>query len=359
MKKILSLLLCLVLVSGMLISCGNDFEPGAYLPNYDYEEDVVEDLTLNICLITEAETTANAKSTVSQMVNQHTETQYHTTVNITYYTAAEYAKSIKDAVSDNSENGANIVLITSDSMLNDLVGLGKIAILNQYYQSDKFGTLNVQIPEALLDASYLGDNIVTVPNNRIIGEYEYLVINKEVAIQKNYGIPSEVGAYTSLEDAKALMETMTKNGYRASDYVYTVKGDYALKATLEAQGNYCNVMTYPTVTSAFAFSSAFAIVNRDEAHNERAMEIIYAINTDTYLRNLLQYGVKGTNYTVSDDGDIIRVKEGDNVYYMNPAYTGDMFKLNYCSEIGWDKTVATNGALQNDQSVSYRAEKDK
>lgn len=352
MKKILALFLFFVLSSGMLISCGNDFEPGAYLPNYDYKEEVVEDLTINICLITDNATTENAKNTVAQMVNQYTQTQFHTTVNVKFFTEDEYAAGIANDVNSGS---ANIILITSDTMLNDLVGKGKIAILNQYYLSDKYGTLNVQIPEALLDASYLGNNIVTVPNNRIIGEYEYLVINKEVAIQKNYGVPSEVAAYKTLEDAKALMDVMTENGYNASDYVYTVKGDYALKATLEAAGNYCNVITYPTVTSAFAFSSAFAVVNKDEVHNERAMQIIYEINSNSYLRNLLQYGVKGTNYTVDENGDIIRVKEGDNVYFMNPAYTGDMFKLDYCSEIGWNAVVANNGARQNEESVSYRS----
>jgi len=357
MKKLLSLLLCLVIVGGMLVSCGGDFEPGTYLPNYDYEPEVIEDLTLNIYLITENATTENAKDTVSQMVNQYTETQFHTTVNIVYLSAAEYNDGVYNAVKDNSDKGANIVLITSDSMLNDFVGMNKIAILNSFYESDKYGTLNVQIPDALIRASYLGDNIVTVPNNRIIGEYEYLVINKEVAVHKNYAVPSEVEAYDSLEDAEALMKRMTENGYRAEDYVYTVKGDYALKAQLEAQGNYCNVITYPTATSSFAFSSAFAIINRSEALNERAMQIIYAINTDSYLRNLLQYGVKGTNYTVSDSGDIIRVSEGDNVYYMNPAYTGDVFKLQYCSEIGWTAPVATNGALQNDQAVSYNDDK--
>ena len=114
MKKILSLILCLALVGAMLISCGGDFEPGTYLPNYDYKPEVIEDLTLELYLITEAETTENAKTTVNQMVNQYLDTkQLHTTVNIHFYTEAEYEENAKNAVNNNR---ANIVLITSPSI---------------------------------------------------------------------------------------------------------------------------------------------------------------------------------------------------------------------------------------------------
>ena len=57
MKKFLSILLCLVLVSGMLVSCDDDRIFGSYLPNYDgYTPEVKEKLTLNLYIITDEET---------------------------------------------------------------------------------------------------------------------------------------------------------------------------------------------------------------------------------------------------------------------------------------------------------------
>ena len=81
------------------------------------------------------------------------------------------------------------------------------------------------------------------------------------------------------------------------------------------------------------------------------MKIIYSINTDTYLRNLLQYGVMGTNYTV-ENGDIVRIAEGENVYHMDLLHTGDIFKAEFCSEINWTKTAYDNGVAQNKDSVA-------
>ncbi len=353
MKKVLLFILCIALACGMMVSCSED-EIGSYLPNYDYKPEVKKEITLNLYLVTNPETDKNAIDTVSQMVTQYTEKQFMTKLNITYLTPDEYYDKVSSAVDSNDATGANIVLITSPAMMNDFISRGKIAILNKYFESDDFGSLNVSIPEALLEEARLDGNIVAVPNNRIIGEYEYLVVNKQVAVIENYGVPSEIENYDSLEDAKDLIDTLTKNGYNASDYIYTCRGGYALKAELEAAGNYCNVVTYPTADNYTAFGSAFAVVDRGEDYNERAMQVIYAINTDTYLRNLLQYGVFGTNYTLDDDGNVVSVKTGINVYSMNPEYTGDVFKLYYSPEIGWTKTVADNGMLQNDQSVSSK-----
>lgn len=357
MKKVLALFLCLILACGMLISCDGD-EIGSYLPNYDYKKEEIEDLTLNLYIITSNETVENAKQTVKQMINQYTETNFHTTLNVYYLTASQYESKVVAAVNSTGNDAANILLVNSPSLVKRLVKAEKLADLTAYLDSSEFGTLNVQIPEALLQGSKLDDKYYTIPNNHVIGEYEYLVIDKEVAVQILKEKPSVVSSYTSLEDAAALIEKMNEAGYDSSKYIYTCNGPYELKKELESQGMICNVVKYPTVTEDIAFSSGFAIVNREEKYNDRAMQIVYAINTDTYLRNLLQYGVSGTNYTLDDNGTedtsddkIIRVNKGDNVYHMDLLYTGDLFKAYYCDELGWNATVRKNGALQNGESV--------
>ena len=92
-------------------------------------------------------------------------------------------------------------------------------------------------------------------------------------------------------------------------------------------------------------------MDRGEALNERAMKIIYAINMDSGLRDLLQYGVEDINYKVVD-GDVVRIKSSTTTYSMNLLYTGNVFAASYSSEIGWTEAVAENGKLQNKEAVA-------
>ena len=129
-----------------------------------------------------------------------------------------------------------------------------------------------------------------------------------------------------------------------------VNNGYDAKAAYEAAGKYCTVAKYPTTTAEDAFLSAFGVVNGTK-NVSRAMEIIYAINNDAEFRNILQYGIEGTNYDVID-GNVVPVKATDekrsnSVYNMNILYTGDLFLAKYCAEYGWTPAVADSGAKQN------------
>ena len=123
---------------------------------------------------------------------------------------------------------------------------------------------------------------------------------------------------------------------------------------------------------AQAFKSSFAIVrhpsdtrykdaeenisieaqNAYNAHYNRCMEIIYALNTDKTFRNLLQYGHLGTNYSFDQDTEtVIRYTEGAGVYNMNLLYTGDVFSAYYCPELNWTVETYNNGINQNKEAV--------
>ena len=98
-----------------------------------------------------------------------------------------------------------------------------------------------------------------------------------------------------------LKAALAADGKRFSDYVKVVNGDYSDKAAYEAEGYICNVSSYPQVTEEEAFASSFAIVNGIQ-YSDRAMEILYLLNSDTYFRNLLQYGASGTCYSLEEIG---------------------------------------------------------
>ena len=362
MKKLLSMMLCLVLVCGMLISCDEDKVFGSYLPNYnDYEPEETETLALNLYIITEEDSSEIAKETVKLNVNIHTVKYYDTELKLHYLTASQYQSKVIEEVNASDEDSAHIVLINSAAMMTNLMSADKLVDLTPYLATDEYGRLNAEIPEALLSASMINERYYAIPNNHVLGEYEYLVINEWANDEFNVIPPSmfdnDLGP-ADLEGLDALvaeLETKLENaGYDPDQYIYTRKGPYEMQAKIEAEDEnlQCIAIKNPTVDETVAFSSAFAIVDRGEKFNERAMKIVYAMNMDVELRNLIQYGVKDINYKLdSETNTVTRYKDETNRYSMNLFYTGDLFKAYYCPEIGWTAEVSANGKLQNKESV--------
>ncbi len=359
MKKLLSMLICLVFICGMLVSCDDDRVFGSFLPNYDdYEPEVEEKLTLNLYIITDDVTAENAKDTVALNINLYTTRNYNTELKVRYLTASKYQSKVTEEVNASDADSANIVLINSLSMMTNLVNSEKLADLTAYLKTDEYGPLNVNIASALLEGAKINGKVYAIPNNHIIGEYEYLVIDKWANDEYNVIPPSmfqnDLGP-AELEGLDELVselkEKLEANGYNPDDYIYTTKGAYELQESIEHDGKLeCLVTKNPTVDASVAFSSAFAVVDRGEELNERAMEMIYAINMDKGLRDLLQYGVADINYKLEGD-NIVSIKSDTTTYSMNLIYTGNVFKASYSSEIGWTESVAENGKLQNNEAV--------
>lgn len=113
-----------------------------------------------------------------------------------------------------------------------------------------------------------------------------------------------------------------------------VKGGWEMKAELEAQGYTVLTVEAPRLTDEDVFDSMFA-VGANSSDATRAMEIITYINTNTEFRNLLQYGIEGTNYTLktTEDGEGAYAEETvDNVYKMDIRKTGNIFLAHPDSE---------------------------
>ena len=362
MKKILCLIMCLLFASLMLVSCGDD-EIGKVPDHYPEPEPEIEEVSINLYIIVDDATSDNAIQTVSRMIAQHTLATYYTEVNVKYVSAEDYESVALNAVTSTGADAANIVLVNSYEFMTKLYNTGKLENLAGYLQLPAYGTLNVKIPTTLIDACVWnvddngGEYIYAIPNNHIIDDYQYLVIDREVAEQQLKYSLTELLGYTTYDATEALRADMEKAGYNPEEYVYIQNGAYSLKGELEADNkNVCNIIQKPTVDLEEAYSSAFAIVDTgNDVVDDRAMEIIYALNSDVELRNLLQYGVYGTNYTLSEDGEILMVDDETNTDRMNLEYTGNIFVASYCDEIGWTAEIAKNGEKQNADSVFNKA----
>ena len=399
MKKLLSLALCIVLICFALVGCAEDII-GEYLSNYNTNavtDDQIE--KLNFYIITGDNTSEEAKITVPQNINAYIKEKHRIVLNIKYYTADEYLDAVNSAIAKTNESERpDIILINSKNMFYDLYNSNKLVKLNDLYSSKDFRSINTVIDSTLLRATTqnTGGDKYVVPNNHVMGVYKYIVIDKSIARDTLHFSNAEIEAMTteeSLTELKAAINTyydsnpdgnLSKEEF-LEKCVKIVSGGYKDKLLLEygvgdeteitadsLKKNYVNISEYPSATEDEAFLSAFAIVRQltdtsdtyteeEQAvltsHYSKCMKIIYALNTDVQLKNMLQYGYVGTNYRFEKNEKnentnyVNLIKNPEVIYEMDPIYTGNLFISYYCNEIGWTEKVHNDILRQNADAI--------
>ena len=123
------------------------------------------------------------------------------------------------------------------------------------------------------------------------------------------------------------LTTLEEKGYYGADgsendfAVGIVKGT---KEELEVYSDdyYFVTLEYPVAEKQDLFKSMFAVSSYTSDVN-RSMEIITLLNTNETFRNLLQYGIRGVNYDLTE-GELA-TRTTDNLYVMDINKTGNMF----------------------------------
>ena len=371
MKKIASLLLCVVIAVVSLVGCETaigQYYKDVYEPNGIGNPVVKSELKFDFYIITEfpgenatEEEIAQHNSdlaTIKDNINLHLKDEYSTELNIIFKSADEYEATVKSATS-------GIVLINSESLMNDLMQQAKLADLTAYLDSAEyeFGTLNVQIASTLLEAAKVdvdgAQKLYCIPNNHIVGSYDYIAVNNNIAAKLQYG-KNDIAEINTLEAAEEFINTAREywdslNVEAEFNPAYVLQyfdgRSYGYEDSSAPKNDWTyNVRNYPEVTKAEAYSSAYGILAGTETP-ERAMEIIYALNTDVQFRNLLQYGVLNNDYEFdnSKESDAVYVKVKNTMYKMNILYTGDVFMAYYNED--WTEEMALAGKMQNSESV--------
>ncbi len=101
-----------------------------------------------------------------------------------------------------------------------------------------------------------------------------------------------------------------------------VKGGIEL-ADLYSDDYYVNIIEYPRFTVEDVFGSMFAVTEFADENISRCVEILTYLNTNSELRNVLQYGVEGTHYTIDEETGLLSRLNRD--YIMNIEDTGNVF----------------------------------
>jgi len=393
MKKLICLLLCLTFVLGMLVSCKND-EIGADLDELKDKVniEVVEEIELDFYVIVGEGTTQNAINTVELMINQHLE-KLKTSLDIHYLSAAEYEATVMNDLAASGDDKADIVLVVGKDMFDTLYEDHLIANITTYFDPVKspYRSLNTQICSALLAASvkpeteynesgtsYISNNYYCVPNNRVVSAYSIILIDREIS--EYYGVGELTAKEMITEELCAPLYNKIDNDplkkYTRDEAVIITSGSYADVLAYQADGRYIVNTQAPTVTAEDAFASAFAIARheKDKRHElgpdgeelpadqkaysnyyNRCMQVIYELNTNEDMRNLLLYGKLNTNYKIDESTGYV-THEGiaaDDIYVMDILYTGDAFKAYFCDcdRHSWHSDDAVYGEIQNKDAI--------
>lgn len=410
MKKIISLFLCLVFATFTLVGCGKD-EVGDELSE-DMQGYVRRDLTLNFYIVGDPE---NDNSTVSARISNYTYKHFKTYLNIFFVKEAEYQSTViaaldaakADALNNKTaadsvaiKNKPDFFLVNSPEMMKELLDNGHLSNITEYFtpelydkrvelepkHKNKFHADLIKKCESLKNvttATLMSASVISnkngeaqnycIPNDRVVGEYIYLLIHRDTAEELGYiGSASQFAEFTTWESTEDLRKDIAEAlpaGDSVYNYVKVVSGRYEDKAMYE-NGTYpgdskkyaCSILASPevagleqskdeagniilsvpeiekadynditdaTVKALFesynnvdnSFNSAFAVnalngVDSDAAAKagtdllDRSIEIIHALNTDSVLQNYLQYGVQDTNYTLmGEENDLLDYSE--------------------------------------------------
>ena len=460
MKKLICLVLALLMVVPMLASCADD---GDAMENVTNEASRYT-TTLNMWVMTSDDGVDEKQAAaVNEAINKITKAKFKTKINIKYVKESEYYEKVEKALAEHEyaiENGliSKNQPNTEETIYNeygvpelkypeikdyqvDILFIGDAGNISGYEKYREFADKEwiLSIDDQLSDAAmklytYIDDlyfdaiqyNGLTygIPNNTVIGEYTYLMVDK--AWMKEYNFTTSSFPTSSLYDGNFqkflnyIYEQNNVYGYAEGDanYVYplysadgvdvsfihywgydldSMPGSYILRpdefslfggtylnATLrgeqigyenllvnnayiervktkltfektegfmtddasanaavklvkggwELQAEYADqyeilIMGAPRATEADVFGSMFAVGGSTIA-SDRAVEIITYLNTNAELRNLLQYGIEGVNYTLETETiDEIEyqyvVPSPDNKYVMDIEKTGNMF----------------------------------
>ena len=238
-KKFTCLLLCLVAMLSLAFGgCGEE-------DSTDLEDEVSarKAVTLNMWVISEKEISAETEALVEEAFNELTQSKYTTKVDFIFLTEDEYFDVLDAKLAAAAENKANedpgfvlpgmaeetteAVETTAEMIVNelgqrllkypdiekhqiDIIFLAGQDRLTQYIQEGKLSSMDTNLnstSKVLKDYIYPSfleqikyeKSTYAIPNNHLIGEYTYLLVNKELA-EKYYIDVSKITSFVDCAD---------------------------------------------------------------------------------------------------------------------------------------------------------------
>ena len=357
----------------------------------------------------EAEKAANAnkKNRSKWTTTTKAETE-DTTADTQAMTLDEYGREVAK-YPELEGTSLDILFITGLDMLQDFVEKEYLQSLDDELNNNS-KLLKKYIYPTFLSAGKVDGTTYAVVNNRLMGEYTYLLIDKALAdkyklfpdevkslldceafldsvkanepdvvplnqeIDLNYvqyvtgertvigniikptfttankALPKSLLSVDDWVNHNVLMDKMKDQGYIGSGDKYAIEIVKGYITTPEEQNweeNYY-VVEYekPISQDATVFTGMFA-VSAYASDLERCMEIVTMLNTDGALRDIYAYGVEGENWELNDDGTVHML---NNDWSMDFYHTGNTF-VGHAPET-LPANYAEIGKLQNIETLT-------
>ena len=292
----------------------------------------------------------------------------------------------KDIVLENPQ--LDIFVVNSAEKYKELVDAKRLAPLDSYITLEN-KILNSYIYPTFMTAAKLGGNATYgLPVNKPIGQYEYLVFNKELLDKYNYSSEDlktldSLSAYLALIKANEPDVVPLAHAAGPQFFEYFGKEGDALGLTANqiivsafsedadkvVKNHFATIRNYKLagyIPDAYTEGTKFAVdirkgyadspeiwskqdateyvcevykrpvatndntldsvfvVSAVSKNPQRAAEIIRHFNTDPVLANMLQYGIEGTHYYYNKETDKIKIDKNSG-YHMDNNYTGNQY----------------------------------
>ena len=276
----------------------------------------------------------------------------------------------------------DIFLINDYDKYYELASEGKLSAITDVLNSE-CKILKDYIHPTILSAAVIDKKTYGIPLNTIIGEYSYMVFDKELLVQ--HGVDYQT--MKSLDDLESYLSVIAEQNpdviplsntadptsvdyifsslspaYVKNKFVYSsyesnelasyysviqmfnslgylreagkddrvavqfVSGNEETIAKLEAEtGREYEYTVYsnPVATNDNCINGIFAFSSFCTSNElKAAMELVTAIYTNPELANIFAYGVEGEHYLLNDDGQVERRNED---YIIDPEYAGNRF----------------------------------
>jgi hypothetical protein len=348
-KKLLCLLLCFATLFsvGVLSGCAEEEET-------DLDSNVNTSrtaMTISMWIISEEKVSAETEKAVEAAFNEITETKYTTHVDLIFCTEDEYKEKVDDRFNKivnrppgtpikpvtkgesykKDEEGMwvldypkvgeyqmDIVLITGEDMLKEYVAGNHLFSLNDAL-TNTYKIIGTYVYNNILENAKINGEWFAVPNNQMIGEYTYLMVNKEIA-DKYY--------YTDYFDGSTENVTFgTKTPVAELIDIVAEKEDTNVIAPMYGMANFPLVKYWNTTDGAQSVLSTIYPAAAVKVGPSFAPTVTTLFGEDNYKSFMeLMFHCKENNYFMTTQETFaVGVMEGDYTLYQQ--YSNDYYMI--------------------------------
>lgn len=418
-KRILSLVLCMLMLCGILASCGKT--------DLDKAQDVVNGgqfntgdpyATLSFYMICEQAISEQHQKAMQDAFNKAI-SKYNTRVEFTFITKDKYEEELDQAFV-NIEQGnvqkpsmsyeqypelkagqVDIYFNLDFNMMERYITANRVADLTEFVQNkwrdfsnektvevvknsqgevitDAQGNPVVHYPtisEVIFSSAYYKTEIYEdhstkdpqklsqyfgIPSAGVKGSYQYFFVDKTYADRFYYDIES-VTQYSKAQEIKEKLSAEIANlGEDASQYIYLtpVGDDYEKRLEYPSDRFYSCVLSKPTFSYQSVFEGMLCVSSRTVSV-KKAFEVLYELNTNPALYSIFKYGAEGTTYSFNALTNEITLTDRSYADSIAPHYTGNNFCAYPCISNGESYQSFIYDVLHNSEAVCQGTDKKK